>query len=336
MLMTKFSLHTLARTAVAVVAWASLIAALAAWLWLYVGADRGVLGTLLAFGPRWFLLLPLVALAPTAAIWRRRSLGVLAAAGVVLLGPVLGLAVPWRGPLQSGGAGTPIRIVSCNVQGNHDLSRLWGLIEAETPDVVALQEWPNDRPWPEELGPGWHVARHGGELVASRFPIAGTSFLNSPIDQWRDPALLCELATPSGPMHVCCLHLMTPRSGIDAVIHERLSGVPELAGVIELRRFETESVSRRIAELSGPKIILGDFNMPAESRIYRDCFGQYANGFSTRGWGYGWTKFTRWHGVRIDHVLADDSFRISQCHIGPDVGSDHRPVVAELLRTDID
>jgi endonuclease/exonuclease/phosphatase (EEP) superfamily protein YafD len=55
------------------------------------------------------------------------------------------------------------------------------------------------------------------------------------------------------------------------------------------------------------------------------------------GWGYGYSKFTRWHGLRIDHVLADDNWRVANSYVADDHGGDHRPVVANLvLKPNID
>jgi len=80
-------------------------------------------------------------------------------------------------------------------------------------------------------------------------------------------------------------------------------------------------------------LIVGDFNMTTANPIYRKCWSRYTDVFSRAGHGFGYTKYTSWHGVRIDHVLCDDSWTAIHSEAGPDVGSDHRPVVAELRRT---
>ena len=48
------------------------------------------------------------------------------------------------------------------------------------------------------------------------------------------------------------------------------------------------------------------------------------------GLGFGATKRTRWFGVRIDHVLAGPGWTTERAWIGPDLGSDHLPMVADL------
>jgi vancomycin resistance protein VanJ len=82
--------------------------------------------------------------------------------------------------------------------------------------------------------------------------------------------------------------------------------------------------------------VAGDFNMPVESSIYRAHWGDLKNAFSTRGLGWGGSKKTSWHSVRIDHVVHNHSWRCIHAAVGPDVGSDHRPVFAVLERVDIE
>ena len=81
-----------------------------------------------------------------------------------------------------------------------------------------------------------------------------------------------------------------------------------------------------------PVIIAGDFNMPVESTIYRRFWSGLGNVFEDAGFGFGYTKReNRWIRARIDHVLyAERWFDGTAAETGPDVGSDHLPVIAEL------
>ncbi len=74
----------------------------------------------------------------------------------------------------------------------------------------------------------------------------------------------------------------------------------------------------------------GDFNLTAEHPLYRRDWSGYVNAFSGASWGLGETMFTRRIGLRIDHVLAGPDWRPVRCWVGPDVGSAHRPVLADL------
>jgi endonuclease/exonuclease/phosphatase (EEP) superfamily protein YafD len=100
---------------------------------------------------------------------------------------------------------------------------------------------------------------------------------------------------------------------------------------IEVRRLQSELASRWAESFPGPKLLVGDFNLPVESAIYRDHWSQYTNAFSVAGWGLGHTRYCRWHGVRIDHILTGPESQVDRCWVGPDVGSDHRPLIADLV-----
>jgi endonuclease/exonuclease/phosphatase (EEP) superfamily protein YafD len=77
-------------------------------------------------------------------------------------------------------------------------------------------------------------------------------------------------------------------------------------------------------------LLAGDFNMPVESRIYRQAWGSFRNAFDEAGIGWGQTKQTRWFGTRIDHILYSSHWRCRKSWVGPSMGSDHRPMIADL------
>ena len=68
----------------------------------------------------------------------------------------------------------------------------------------------------------------------------------------------------------------------------------------------------------------------AEHPLYRRDWAGYTNAFSRTRWGPGHTMFTRRIGLRIDHLLAGAGWRPERCRVGPEVGSAHRPLVAEF------
>jgi endonuclease/exonuclease/phosphatase (EEP) superfamily protein YafD len=87
-----------------------------------------------------------------------------------------------------------------------------------------------------------------------------------------------------------------------------------------------------VSELKGQIIVSGDCNLPADSAIFRDCWSKYDDAFCVAGFGFGYTKFMSKWGLRIDHILVNDHWRVRRCWVGADVGSSHRPVIAEIER----
>jgi endonuclease/exonuclease/phosphatase (EEP) superfamily protein YafD len=126
------------------------------------------------------------------------------------------------------------------------------------------------------------------------------------------------------------VHLATPREGAEAMLENPWDGLPVLQECLAVQWHESD-VARRWVDRVGRSVILaGDFNLPVESAIYGVFWSGFTDAFSSSGLGFGPTKFTRWYGARIDHVLAGDGWRARRCWVGPDVGSDHRPVIANL------
>jgi vancomycin resistance protein VanJ len=81
-----------------------------------------------------------------------------------------------------------------------------------------------------------------------------------------------------------------------------------------------------------PVLIGGDFNMPADSPMLDPLRSTYDFAFDEAGWGFGSTCPSRFPWVRIDHLLASRHWQFTGCRVGPDLGSDHLPLIAEAAR----
>jgi endonuclease/exonuclease/phosphatase (EEP) superfamily protein YafD len=81
-----------------------------------------------------------------------------------------------------------------------------------------------------------------------------------------------------------------------------------------------------------PTIAAGDFNFtvysPAYARMLRES--GLADAFAGRGWQPTWMAGFWPLALRIDHVLASRSLCVEHAEVGPDVGSDHRPLLVRL------
>jgi len=311
------------------------------WLALRFGGDRWWLATVILFGPRWFCALPLAILGPAAAIWRRALLRPLAAAAIVVLWPIMGLCLPWARILPA--QGPALRVLTCNTDGRADAQALLRMVQSETPDVVALQECRGgvEYQWPA----GWNVLRHGELLVASRYPLREIRYVSGRRlgHVWpRSNLLQCTLALPGREVAFCCVHLPSPRYGLAGVLDRKTLLSPGRAGLIAEQEGErlqqAEAAAQLARDISMPLVLAGDFNMPTDSTIYRKSWAAFRNAFSWSGFGFGHTMrpaIRGWrYGIRIDHILAGRDWRPRRCWVGPDVGSEHLPLVADLVLDD--
>jgi endonuclease/exonuclease/phosphatase family metal-dependent hydrolase len=333
---TDFGLaERFARRLVAWSAWIYLFAVAILWVLLWGLADRWWLATVIQYGPRWIWALPLVVLLPAVVILRRRSTVVVLASLVIVFGPVMGFRVPLGRLLPGDSSEATVRIMSLNTGGGLDTAAFTALVAVAAPDLVAFQESPSEENLKALLGPDWHIRNdHARMGLASRFPIAEATVISrGPFGGFGPVAVRYQVAAPFGKLHLLNLHPDTPRHGLEDVLSAWWRGAESLDHNTEMRRRESEAAAQMLAEIDGPVLVAGDFNMPIESAIYRRYWSTYTNAFSTTGFGFGYSygrtrRLRKW--VRIDHILAGPGWRVRRCWVGPNVGSDHWPVLADV------
>lgn len=300
---------------------------------LRFASDRWWLATFLLFGPLWIVLLPLPILGLLSAWFHRKSLVLLAVALILAVGPVMGYCLTWTGLV----GGQPesdfgqVRVMAWNCGNVKDWNAFAELVRRCRPDLILFEEWSEDSFTAIAGEADWDFRESRGLAIASRFPIVDSQpYRSKTFEGWRNLAVRHDIESPWGAIQVVGVHLETPREGIDAMVRFKLHGIPIMNETTEVRRKESAETSRIADEALGPTIVGGDFNMPVESAIYQRYWSHWQNAFSTAGLGFGHTKFTWLFDVRIDHVLASDHWTVLAARVGPDLGGDHRPVIAEL------
>jgi vancomycin resistance protein VanJ len=311
-------------------------AAIVTCLWLVVEllADRVVPATLVAFGPRWLAALPLLPLASIVAMAmrgldRRRLLGVVVFTSVVL---TFGF-MDFRVGLERA-AGRPfLRIMTHNVgEGQVTATALDRLMRVERVDIAALQECPF---YDYDLARlGWRFYYGGDMCLASRYPftvldVADPYMAYQSGDQ---QANRFEIEAPMGHFQLLTVHLGTIRGGLEALLIDRWRGLPQFAINRDSAALESRAARERTRRGTEPIVVAGDFNLPVESAIYRDNWGDLRNAFSSCGRGFGYTKFNSLFGIRIDHVLMSDQWRCADARVlSNQYGGDHAPLIVDLV-----
>jgi endonuclease/exonuclease/phosphatase family metal-dependent hydrolase len=310
------------------------------WLcWLYLALLLAVWGLMIGWGDEWWPAtmlmflgrrvwgLPLVPLALAAAVFRPRLLWVTFASALVVVWPLMGLCLPWR-TLRPGPAGEfHCRVLTCNVHRNPFGIRT--ALDEAGPDIIALQDWPEHAEPRDFKAGGWHVQTLGQFLLASRYPIRELTELKPPVVP-ANTVVRAQLETPAGVVRFFNLHLATPRQALVAVRLQGWRGGPELQANSDVRRQQSAAVADWIAEGAGPLLVAGDFNTPPESTTFRDFWGRYTDAFAEAGLGWGYSYHMNRTALRIDHILAGPGWRCRACRVGPEVGSEHLPVIADL------
>lgn len=309
--------------------------------------DRFWLATVLAYLPRWLVVLPAGPLLALTLVLREWKLAGALALTLALAPFVVG---DFEVPAMACGAGSPdkaVRVLTQNAL-RRSLKEPWlaDLVKNEKLDLVLVQECDvRDLPGGDAdpvvhvSSPleGFQMAYDIGDCLLSRYPIKSAEARDRK-DVWArggaGAIALYEIEAPFGSFSVLSVHLATVRAGIGGFRQFGLGGVATMRENTALRAWES-GLARAFAERAkGPLLVAGDFNMPRESRVYQDAWGAFGDAWETCGFGFGYSKETRVKGVefgtRIDHVLFDDKFACASAKLGPEIGSDHRGVIVEL------
>jgi endonuclease/exonuclease/phosphatase (EEP) superfamily protein YafD len=307
---------------------------LTVWLLLrlYPG-DRWLFVRLGSYFAPWLFL----ALGPTliiALIGKRRWL----TGFIILLALVIGmnyifLLTPRLSRAQAYADTHLLRVMTFNVHySNRNAAAIVDLIDAENPDIIALQEVTPDLAtllYPKLASEyPYYLTGEGGSFekaFVSRYPL--TALPQSP-ETWG--GLPAQVATPNDSVIVWNLHPppAVKQNGWEAQ-HQTLSAIAQ----------EIDGETR-------PLIVLGDLNTTDQAENYRLIANHLTDVHWAVGHGLGFTfpkpdvVARMGYGqlfqkispvVRIDHIFVNKHFQPQETHVIPNgYGSDHRPVVATL------
>jgi endonuclease/exonuclease/phosphatase (EEP) superfamily protein YafD len=298
---------------------------------LYGLGDRWWPATLLLFGPRYLLLAPLLILMPAALVWRRPLVMLLVITALIVVFPVMGVRTGWRTWIAGGPRGVPLRIITFNIEAGAVFAPLLpAALEQWRPDVMLFQECDDSLKQAIREASGWHYQVREELCALSRYPIltevSEEEFNLGDIGS-TGAASRYDIQLPGQVIHVVNLHLETPRKGLAPLLS--LEGTRRMTNNSFLRDLGSRRIRRWVDSIPAPLLIAGDFNMPVESAIYRQYWGSFANAFDLAGRGVGGSRAEARVGVRIDHVLVGKGWRAVRAWVGPDFGTDHRPMIVD-------
>tara|TARA_B100001971_G_scaffold215183_1_gene259293 strand:- start:57395 stop:58408 length:1014 start_codon:yes stop_codon:yes gene_type:complete len=286
---------------------------------------------LLLFLPKWWAAALCVISTPALYFWPKRAL-----LALLLCGSSQWLLYTgWRVHFERHERDVDtLRIVTLNAgERLIDLAQLSAFVNQNAVDLIAFQELAQDADLKQIFGQSeWFILRRGKLAVASRYPLGfETALRRSDITEGEVYGLvymIFDVKLPHRSIRCMNVHLETPRSGLEPFL-KRDFDLQKLRNNFR-RRYHEASITANHARDLEVSIILGDLNMPYESPLYQLYFDEYVNAFTQAGNGLGATKYTRWHSLRIDHVLHTSLCESLRASVGDDLGSDHRPFLVDL------
>jgi endonuclease/exonuclease/phosphatase (EEP) superfamily protein YafD len=278
--------------------------------------------------------------------WR---LGAAAALGLVLVSVMdlsLGLG---RTDLPPDAPGTrTVRVMTYNIKSYRAAFRHGGFvalnheIAQQQPDILVMQDArevsrQGDLPYGmREVLPQHKLYAYGQYAVASRFPVSGCAPVDMSFQNEKHEYVRCTVDIDGTRIDLVTAHLLTPREGLNATREERLGGLDDWNTNFANRLTQADRIVGALVPLKRPTIVAGDLNAPEHSAVVQTFLGiGLRDAFSAggRGWGY-----THGHSLkpgvsflRIDHLLVSPEIGVRDAWAGWRGGSEHRPVVADLV-----
>lgn len=223
-------------------------------------------------------------------------------------------------------SGPRIKLLLSNVYaGNEDTRQLLDLIDQEQADLVFLQEVTDAcnrelAALREDYPYSLNIPREDnfGIAVLSRHPFSNASVIQSPPHGY--PTLIVEIVIGDRAATFVTTHPAPPLgdAGFDA------------------RNIQLANIAAVIAEAAGPRVLIGDLNTSMWGEQY-ELLVEKTNLVDARH-GFGvlpsWPTQLPFAMIPIDHCLVSEEFRVTDVRSGPDIGSDHLPLIVELQLED--
>ena len=291
---------------------------LPAWLWIQW------LVLIALYSPSWWAI---ILLFPWLLGWRSITKWHWLALPFVLLSAAYFADVHMPQPLDT----QPAEFVSlsANLGNMKSAEALAQLMQQHNVDVALFQEAKPDK-LSEVANAGWQVLCDAGLCIASRHMFSVEHTLSRKvIAGYGNFAIIYRLTTASTGISLVNVHFETPRPALESLIHLHPDSTA-LKQRQDDRALQATLISEWAQAQSGPLIIAGDFNMPVLSPLYRRFFAPFGNAVSAKPAGVlNYTKYTRWHGIRIDHQLYAGGLQPVSSAVLTLPGADHRPVLVK-------
>lgn len=214
-----------------------------------------------------------------------------------------------------------IKIMHVNLlSSNQQYQRLKNVIEDQKPDILVLQEV-NQR-WAKQLTHLQKNYSHSkimpqednfGIAIYSRIPQSSVSVNNWGLSEL--PSLKLSFSIEQSSFQVYATHPLPP-------INARYR---------DLRNQQLSAMLEDVNLSSEPVIIVGDLNVSMWSAFY----SEFSNsGLINARQGFGlhntWPAGLNILGIPIDHIIISPKLNVKSFTTGPNIGSDHLPIIAEI------
>lgn len=260
-------------------------------------------------------------------------------------------------------AGT-LRVMEWNVEGWRKKPEMLDIVRKADADILCFEEY-SDKKWNRRLKdsnvnvkalteagyPYHHYAVTesfdanvwNGVIIFSKYPIIRSGIYSYGKNTFAEHLIYIDISPGKDTVRVFTTHLQSVRfehedySSLDRLKHAGDPGyrdsrtiASKLKKAFAFRYEQAQMVKEKIAESPYPVILTGDFNDVPNSNTYFTIRGHMQDAFLEKGTGIGRTFRFISPTLRIDYILADKKFKVSQFGIIRVPYSDHYPIIADL------
>lgn len=216
-----------------------------------------------------------------------------------------------------------LKILMSNLHtGNLNQAGILTLVDKERPDLIILMEVTNN--WLERLE---ELDRHYpygiseprddnfGIAVFSRIPLKKTDVVK--FGKAGLPSIMADLSIEGNKIRLIGTHPMPPLG----------------SEMLSMRDSQMDDMASFIKNQNVPVILAGDLNMTMWSPDFETLMKRTGLHNARRGFGIipTWPVKMPFLMIPLDHFLHDSSIFTESIRSGPDIGSDHFPIIAEFV-----
>ena len=215
-------------------------------------------------------------------------------------------------------------------------TKIVDFVKKESPDIISFQEYhPHENidlsfyKYKYEALSGKRVKY--GQAIYSKYRIINSGSVEFP--NTANNAIFADVVRGNDTLRVYNVHLQS--SGINPHVEqldkeesERL--FKRIGETFKMQQEQAELFVKHKEKSPYKVIVCGDFNNTAYSYAYRSIKGDLMDTFEVGGNGFGRTFQFKYFPVRIDFILADESFNVNYFKTFDERVSDHFPIMTKV------
>lgn len=259
-----------------------------------------------------------------------------------------------------------IRVISWNIgnlsgrpqntkQKRNSVEDIVAFINKQNADVVCLQEFEDCRngcksvellkkKYPHCYFPSWVIGKykHGsGNVIFSKNPIVATDSVSY---QNGENIITASIAFENDTIAFYTTHLDSYRFSkqefkeIDAVgkdenlSKKNVKGIfTKLKNTFKTHAEQAEVITQFMSQATQPVIFCADLNEIPNNNTYWKVKGEKQDAFLQKGFGLGKTFNSLSPALRIDYIMPDNNFSVTQFDVKDEAMSDHSLLVCDLV-----